>query len=144
MHLSEITENSESSSYFYFFYFFLTRATCQLKSSPPDCLSGNQNSTTNSGSICTRSHLLSLMYHFPHLRSLCLHSEGSTNQDGLFLERNKPSKKYELLVEAAQHSRSSGGGAAEILGDLCKPNKLDLRIKKNWIFNICSVNIRLS
>lgn len=112
MYLSEITENSKSPRLLLFFWVVqLVGWNLPLQTVYPE----TKNSTTNRGSICTHSHLLSLMYHFPHLCSLCLHSEGSTNQDGLFLERNKPSKN----INSSSKPPSTAGAAVAVRERFC-------------------------
>lgn len=46
--------------------------------------------------------------------SLCLHSEGSTNLDGLFLERNKPSKKMNSSSKLPDRAGAAGAAGAAV------------------------------
>lgn len=113
------------------FFLFLSRAACRLKPSPPDCLSGNQNFTTNMGSICTHCHLRSDV----SLSSFVLSPfalQGEHKSRRVISWKKQTVKENELLVEAAQYARSGGGVPERFCGICANQTNSIKEFKKNW------------
>lgn len=134
-----VRENREFSPSF--FFFCSSFAACRLKSSP-ETVYAETKTPPQTEARFAHTVIPALMYHFPHLCSLCLHSKGSTDQDGLFLERMRPPKK----MNSSSKPPSTAGAAVACQRDSVgfeKTKRTQSKKNKEMILNICSVNIRL-